>query len=352
MAGGFLFWGRIDAASAASYKGSMKWAKIRVWAVAAAFICSAGNAVQAEEINGEVFIVTKGGDNKRLGRVSVRVLDLATTAALVAKKVEVSADLLPRLRAMKEKAKADADKASFSNPEHKERFQTYLDWLCVTSFYASGRYFCADLPAPIAEGKTDSDGKYSIAVPGPGQYAVAAIAQRTIGSDEEHYYWLVSVDVKAGGPTSATLSNDNLASAQSSESIIRTCSPALEADNAVKGAKIATQMIAKLNEPEPPKMPVAVAVAPMPSPKTVQEAQELAVKKFPDIGVAGSKLNRAFLDRVQQYRGHSGSPRNAPSNRRYYNYYNASARGFGREPDLDATGFQPPFRAVAVAFDF
>jgi len=278
----------------------MKWAKIRILAVAASIICSASN-LHSEEIKGEVFIVTKGGDNKRLGRVSVRVLDFSTAAASVVKKSQAAAEILPQLRAMKEKAKADSDKVDILSAEHKERFQTYLDWLCVTSYYGSGRFYFADLPDPIAETKTDSDGKYSVTVPAPGQYALAAVAERTIGSSEEHYYWLISVTVKSGSATDGTLSNDNLASANSNESMITTCSPTLEADNAVKGAKIAVRMVAKLKEP------VRAAAQPLPpqstpKPKSAKEAQDMAVRKYPDLGVAGSALNRAFLAKVQQYK--------------------------------------------------
>ena len=70
-------------------------------------------------------------------------------------------------------------------------------------------YYFQDLPAAVATGKTDADGKFTLTLP-PGKYVFAATASRSVSKDTEQYAWLVKVD--ASNPVHGLLlSNDNQA---------------------------------------------------------------------------------------------------------------------------------------------
>ena len=73
--------------------------------------------------------------------------------------------------------------------------------------YSEPPYYFQDLPAAVATGKTDADGKFTLTLP-PGKYVFAATASRSVFKDTEQYAWLVNVD--ASKPVQGLLlSNDN-----------------------------------------------------------------------------------------------------------------------------------------------
>ena len=116
------------------------------------------------EISGQIFIVTKGRDNVKLGLVGVHVIsekELRTVAAKV---------LL-------------AQSAASTLPLRDSLF--------------------ANLPPPAV--KTDADGQFTIRA--RGKSWLLARAERKAGSGDETYLWVVSTE---GQPTKLLLSNDNL----------------------------------------------------------------------------------------------------------------------------------------------
>lgn len=249
----------------------------------------------AEEIKGEVFIVTKGGTNITLGRVAVRAYDLAEIQKHISERKEAAAPLLEKAQRFEEACKKQSDSGDVLSDAHRKAFEEYLNWGCVAKYLASGLYYFEGLPDPKAEAKTDSAGKYSLDLP-PGDYAIAAHGTRAVGRSEEGYYWLLHCHVAVGKALDFTLSNDNLADSDSSDSLVRTISSVLETD-APEGKRLQAQMFAEAKAGLPQQAPTPA------EPKmTVEQAQVRAVQAYPDLAVKDSALNAEFVNRVKIYR--------------------------------------------------
>jgi hypothetical protein len=82
--------------------------------------------------------------------------------------------------------------------------------------YSAARYL-EDLPAPLAIAKTDADGRFKVTAPDQEELAVVASSSRTVFDHLERYFWVVRL---APHDTTATLSNDNLTSSGSGDSLV------------------------------------------------------------------------------------------------------------------------------------
>jgi hypothetical protein len=88
-----------------------------------------------------------------------------------------------------------------------------------SEYLPSPQLFFELLPArPVATTKSDSDGKFTMELPRPGEMVLGATTDRKLLKSTEHYYWMVKVTPEA--ETSITLSNDNLADSGSPQSLI------------------------------------------------------------------------------------------------------------------------------------
>lgn len=76
-----------------------------------------------------------------------------------------------------------------------------------------------NLPQPVVTAKTDADGRFKLTAPDNVAIVIAARSQRQVFNTVENYFWMVRVK-----PTdsSVTLSNDNLTSSGSPDSIVST----------------------------------------------------------------------------------------------------------------------------------
>lgn len=197
-------------------------------------------------VDGEVFVVTKGGQNIKLGLVEVVLIPMETlTPHLDARRAEMTnafARLDPQIQ---------AEEAEVQRLEQEERalYQPYLNDILnrekerayrtaeeATSkarekasdlreeewTFMSGAFYFDSLPSPLRGTKTNSDGRFRLLVPASGNYAIAAAASRHVMDDVEQYYWLLKIDTKAGSSQTIMLSNDNMTSSGSGESLIRT----------------------------------------------------------------------------------------------------------------------------------
>jgi hypothetical protein len=68
--------------------------------------------------------------------------------------------------------------------------------------------------------KTDADGKFSIQLNRTGTFVLAANATRRVFNKTENYYWLITVPVDTDLGKRIFLSNDNLATTDSKDSLI------------------------------------------------------------------------------------------------------------------------------------
>lgn len=123
-----------------------------------------------QNVEGDVFIRTKGGQTIPLSLVEVGFGDLFETA-----------------------------NAMYATAERKPGARTYKE-------------FFATLPRPSITTKTDAQGHFTVRLPASKQFAVIAHDSRVVGSQTEEYYWCVkypSTESRKSGKI--VLANDNLA---------------------------------------------------------------------------------------------------------------------------------------------
>jgi hypothetical protein len=82
-------------------------------------------------------------------------------------------------------------------------------------------FLFADLPTSDVKGITDAEGRFSIKLPTRGKFAIAARAQRNVFGSTEHYYWLMWVSMDGEKSKQIMLSNNNQLSKESSDSVIK-----------------------------------------------------------------------------------------------------------------------------------
>lgn len=212
-------------------------------------------------IDGEVFVVTRGGQSIKLGLVEAVLIPMDTLTphldARTAEKTNAFARLDPQIQAAEAQIQAaEAEVQRLQQEEHalfelylkdvflnSEKERTYRAAQDATSqarrkesqarrkasalreekrSFMSGAFYFDSLPSPLRGTKTNSDGRFRLMVPASGSYAIAAVASRHVVDRVERYYWLLKIDSKAGSSQAIMLSNDNMTSSDSVESLIRT----------------------------------------------------------------------------------------------------------------------------------
>ena len=149
-------------------------------------------------LDGDIFIVTKGGENIKLGLVPVGLIPLTDVMQHLQEKVAVASDKIAQLEPIVKTG---------------EKTMDIYAWLKLNDelkLYKSGQFYFDSLPASVRSTKTDADGKFQIQVPHSGSYALAAVASRHVGDSVEAYHWLLQIDTVGGSPRKIMLSNDNL----------------------------------------------------------------------------------------------------------------------------------------------
>ena len=228
------------------------------------------------------------------------------------------------------------------------------------NFLNSGLYYFESLAGPLETTKTDAEGKFSFQVPS-GSYVVVAVSKRTVGKKSEYYHWMVKA--RANANTKVMLANDNLTTSGSPESMVATFGDEEnvqevmipEARNIqfiaafVEREKQDQEAAAKINEDarqteeakqkeqqmeaarqreraageakkkEEERQAKADIEMQKKSEKAQQAeegdrqdllamfrknpdaAQRYAVGRFPELGIAGSPLNKEYIARLQRY---------------------------------------------------
>ena len=210
-------------------------------------------------LDGDIFIVTKGGENIKLGLVPVGLIPLTDIMQHLQEKEAVASNEITRLEALIKATDAEVDAEERKAPEwakeaeilfHAVQARREIELLPFNdkSFYAfnkalvdflvkvpnyaprgwvdsiekwsklirqranyySGEFYFESLPSSVRSTKTNADGKFQIQVPGTGTYALAAVASRHVGDSVEAYHWLLQIDTVGESPRKIMLSNDNL----------------------------------------------------------------------------------------------------------------------------------------------
>jgi hypothetical protein len=206
------------------------------------------------EMAGSVFVVTRGGENVKLGLVSVSVFPEDVLRAHVEKKrAQAETDLAgvreaikaaetPRLAASNEVQRLDAiwsrelnasistgsmtkaDAALTALEKAKKAAQT--EDAKVWALKDRGRaltscaYYMDGLSSPSSTTKTDADGKFALRLPRNTKVGLAAQASRMVGNSKEEYCWLVWSSLDGKDTAQVMLSNDNLWGVQSSQAVV------------------------------------------------------------------------------------------------------------------------------------
>jgi len=186
-------------------------------------------------INGEIFIVTKKGQNIKLGLVEVNVFPMDTLLPYLAERKKERNYQLPVIVKKIEAAKTAYD-AAFQEAENAfqwdfdnfdksiatrdELKRKWLNLRAEEQEVTSCNFFFRKLPAPLTSAKTNSEGNFNLLIPGSGLHVITASATRRVVEDVEKYYWITTIDPKKGSRQIVILSNDNRVSANEIEILI------------------------------------------------------------------------------------------------------------------------------------
>ena len=212
-------------------------------------------------LQGQVFIVTKGRENIKLGLTTVNLYSYNDIVAYLTKRKPEYAALQDRENQLVGAAEAavNSAKQSVDNAQQKSsnainaihRGDPNFDKQIEASNQAldendqalnayssalidaagaeehrdvalTGGFFFENLPNPIATTQTDANGEFSLQIPTDGQYVIGAQAQRDVGGSTEYYYWMIQVSLNGAPNKSIMMSNNNLSTAQSPDSLIDT----------------------------------------------------------------------------------------------------------------------------------
>ena len=216
------------------------------------------------ELKGEVFIVTKGGENIKLGLVEISVIPEAEINAAIAKKKPAMDSTLAQLKSDFDKASAEynsvhqryeqadqnydraqkeATTALLANPlsgGYEQAQKRAVSWSNERSKlfmpdsearikkdsaewkakgFPTAEFFFDGLPTGITKTMTNSNGEFSVTLPRKGKFAIAAHAHRE--TPEEKYYWLIWVSLDDQATKTIMLSNHNLMTSDSTDVVVR-----------------------------------------------------------------------------------------------------------------------------------
>jgi formylglycine-generating enzyme required for sulfatase activity len=162
------------------------------------------------EVSGQVFVVTKGGENVKLGLVGIHVIDerwLAEIAARLlgeAQKSKAGESLLLQLES-EVKAMVSTVPEAYAAPVRRIAEDAFRRRQGVAGFSGGtlSRRFLAELPAAMAQ--TDADGLFTVEASSSAW--MAARGERRAGSSTETYLWLIPLKTDA---KKLLVSNDRL----------------------------------------------------------------------------------------------------------------------------------------------
>lgn len=85
--------------------------------------------------------------------------------------------------------------------------------------FPSGNLFFTALPAGCSKAISDADGNFTIKLPKKGRYALAAKSSRQVVDKKEEYYWLIWINADGSQQSPLILSNNNFVTSDAQENI-------------------------------------------------------------------------------------------------------------------------------------
>lgn len=207
-----------------------------------------GCGLEERDLTGDVFIVTKGGENVRLALVEVRLFTEKQILDIMERQIRQTKEKIRKidldLKKIKDKMKetpltdeeylrvplcglhtyidenGEIHFANTKNPAARLR-QRYEANLYLRAQYAEGRFLLIGTPDGVAKVLTDADGKFVVRLKTDKKYALMASATRNVGDKVEEYSWLIWVSLEGKKSNKVMLSNHNLLRANPPESVVK-----------------------------------------------------------------------------------------------------------------------------------
>ncbi len=205
-------------------------------------------------LQGQVFIVTEGADNIRFGLVEINLFEEAGITNYIANRLKQAPSDMPkydeRVEAIEKsiqeikgnienqkkliadysqkvdsgsiKDAQDGVKLSESIVETFERSKVEI--LDQEKNWPDAEYLLKGLTASKCSTLTDADGRFNISIPNNEKFAIAAHASRKTPGKKfaKDYYWLVWVSLAGKTDKNILLSNHNLITGDSKDSVVLT----------------------------------------------------------------------------------------------------------------------------------
>jgi hypothetical protein len=195
-------------------------------------LLTSARITEARDISGQVFIVTKGSENIKLGLVEVEAFDAEAVADAIKAadastkkerealtefevKVEEVATLLEKNE--ERDGKTDYNGKTYYHNTTWDARELVDHGKQRLAYLSSLLFYSRSFPAPLASVKTDADGHFDLSVPDDKPITLCAHSRRLVGDSYETYDWIVPISKDS---KRVNLSNDNLCGDASSASIL------------------------------------------------------------------------------------------------------------------------------------
>jgi hypothetical protein len=212
------------------------------------------STASGKTIDGQVFIVTAGAQAIKLALVQVIAVAQADTekhisdtdVAVAAEQAKADAEVNEATQAAQQAKRAVAggfgewmrrvarERPNENSPEipraESQKFHAaeqraakavgrLAEARARQKVLQSAAPYFVDLPTPTATAKTDADGRFQLNVPDEGDYVLLATSTRAVFNTVEKYFWIVRLKPQV---SKVTLSNDNLTTSGSPDSLVTT----------------------------------------------------------------------------------------------------------------------------------
>ena len=170
---------------------------------------------------GQIFIVTRGADNIKLGAVEVLLIEQQQAHDLLRRKQPVIASTIASRQAAYKLAKDEHEKIFAAYSGDRTSTKLYQETVVAErrrdaakekhdeNFPTGEDYFVDFSPAVVQKTFSDAEGRFSLTYSRDKSFALYAKAQRTVLNETERYYWLVNAPTNSES-AQVFLSNNNL----------------------------------------------------------------------------------------------------------------------------------------------
>jgi len=173
------------------------------------------------DLKGEMFIVTKGGQNIRLSLVEVRIIPKETFSKFGKLKVQEHAREIQRLKVelensmTKVKAKSDTLDQELTAIVEVDRLEPQVEYIKSLKFIFNG------IPEGVVKTSTDADGKFNLRIKRNAPFYLFAHGSRLVFGETEDYFWLIPINLEGKSSMELSLNNTNLFSEEFAKKLLK-----------------------------------------------------------------------------------------------------------------------------------